>query len=213
MDLPALLRQLRFNPAIATCLYWTARPIFDVSGHLRAQIASKLRRNGGAITYDGIGLRFPRNVGTGFISSICWHGVDGFEPHTWATLRALLKDAGTFLDVGSNIGFYAVLAKKISPTVEVIAFEPVPTLCAGHRLFCQANGVPGNVHQLALSDTNGTARFYRPTEDDAVDESSAGTITAASWQARRSHTEIIVQTTTLDEFLMDKTLKQPVVIN
>jgi FkbM family methyltransferase len=207
----AALRRLRFNPVVADTLYWVARPLFDIAGFARGVFSQRLRRNGGSAEYDGIALHFPRNVGSEFISSICWHDIDGFEPDTWRTLRKLLQGAGTFLDVGSNIGFYAVLAKKIAPTVEVEAFEPYPPLCANNRLFAKANGVTYTIHQMALSDCSGTSTLYRPADDTGT-EPSASTIATGSWQSRKAHTELIVETSTLDALLTDRTLKRPVVM-
>jgi hypothetical protein len=113
-----------------------------------------LNLHGRSVVYDGVPLRFPRRVGDGLLWSLCRHGTRGFEPDTWAALRALLTEAKVFLDVGSNIGFYSTLARKIAPTAEVIAFEPLPSLCDAHRLFCEANGVSVELAELALSDVN-----------------------------------------------------------
>ncbi len=207
-----LLRQARFNPALSAVLYVLARPAFNATGFLNVQIARKLRRNGGSAVYDEFVLHFPKNVGVEFLSSICWHGTAGFEAQTWATLRSLLKNAGTFLDIGANIGLYAVLAKKLSPDTEVIAFEPSQRLYADHRLFCQANAVTDEVHQIALSDSVGTATLFQPIEGDGSIPSSAATIIPVSWQARHLHAENTVPKTTLDAFLRGRTLKPPVVM-
>jgi len=166
--------------------------------------------HGRTAAYDGVPLRFPPNVGDGLLWSLCRYGTRGFEPDTWATLRTLLADAKVFLDVGSNIGFYSVLAGKIAPTIEIIAFEPLPALCDAHRLFCEANGVAVEFQPLALSDMNGAATLFLPTEDG--DEVSTATITKVSWQARKPHDEITVRTMKLDTFLACRPLQMPVVI-
>jgi FkbM family methyltransferase len=160
--------------------------------------------------YDGVPLRFPRRVGDGLLWSLCRYGTRGFEPDAWGALRTLLADAKVFLDVGSNIGFYSILARKIAPTVEIIAFEPLPSLCAAHRLFCEANGVSVELAQLALSDVNGTTALYLPKSEGS--ELSTATLTKASWQARKPHEEISVRIIKLDSFLACRQLQKPVVI-
>src|SRR5262245_51642421 len=45
-----------------------------------------------------------------------------FEPHTCHTLRRLIQRSETFIDIGANICFYSVLAKRIAPQIEVMSF-------------------------------------------------------------------------------------------
>jgi FkbM family methyltransferase len=205
------LRQVRSIPSVSVILYSLGRPAFSLAKALQAQIAQRVRRNGGTCLYDGIRLRFPRDVGIGFLSEISWHGVQGFEPHTWYTLRRLIQRSGTFIDIGANICFYSVLAKRIAPQIDVLSFEPVPALCEQSRKFHASNGVPANIYQIAISDTDGRATLYQPDEIETA-ETAASTLAAASWQARKAHREIIVETAKLDTFLSDRPLHSPVTI-
>jgi FkbM family methyltransferase len=159
--------------------------------------------------YDGVSLHFPPNVGDAILWGLCWDGMGGFEPDTWATLRRLVAGAKVFLDIGSNIGMYSVLVPKIVPDIQVIAFEPQPALRDAHRRFCEANGVTVEFVSLALSDANGTATLYVPTEDESK---GTATIASASWQARKPHDEISIRTMSLDAFLAGRPLRTPVVI-
>jgi FkbM family methyltransferase len=156
-------------------------------------------------------LCFPRSVGIGILSAISWHGTEGFEPHTWATLQLLIQRSGTFIDIGSNIGFYSVLAKRLAPQIDVLSFEPVPALCEQSRKFHRSNNVPANIYQVALSNTDGLAKLYQPIEREC-DETSASTLVTDSWQARKSHVELIVQTAKLDTFVSNRTLRRPITI-
>ena len=173
-----------------------------------------LRLHGRTIVYDGVILRFPPNVGDDLLWSLCRYSTQGFEPDTWATLRALLADAGTFLDIGSHIGMYSVLARSIAPRADIIAFEPVPALCKRHRLFCKANDAAVELHQLALSDVNRTVALYLSAEEASEHgaELATATIASTSWQARKEHDEISVPAMTLDTFLAERELKMPLVI-
>jgi FkbM family methyltransferase len=205
------LRRARSRPWVATSLYSLASPICRVARSLQAQLTRRVRRNGGTCQYDGVTLRFPRNVGMGFLSEISWHGTEGFEPNTWRILRSLIEKSGTFIDIGANIGFYSVLAKRVSPDVDVLSFEPIPMLCEQNRAFHRCNQLRSNVRQIALSDGDGLAKLYQPIEDD-IDETSASTLAGASWQARQAHRELDVETARLDTLLSGEVLRIPVTL-
>src|SRR5271166_5810804 len=100
------LRRARYNPLLSSILYRVGAPVRSVADAVGRQIARKVRLNGGQATYDGIRLCFPRDVGPDFLSNIVWYGQDGFEPYTWRVLKMCLEGAGTFFDIGANIGFY-----------------------------------------------------------------------------------------------------------
>ncbi len=205
------LYRVRSNFLGSLILYAIGRPTYNLARVLEIQIAKRVRRNGGSCLYDGVRLRFPRNVGIGFLSEISWHGVQGFEPYTWYTLRRLIERSGTFIDIGSNIGFYSVLAKRVAPQIDVLSFEPVPTLYEQSRRFHASNGVRPNVYQIAISDSDGRGKLYQPIEAD-IDETSASTLTAESWQARKTHREVVVETAKLDTLLLNRTLRDPLTI-
>ena len=176
-----------------------------------AHIARKayIGLRGRTVAYDGIPLTFPPGIADGLLWSIARHGVSGFEPETWRTLRSLLPGAGTFLDIGANLGFYSVLAKKVNPSINVIAFEPLPELIEGHTKFCEANKLQIDLYRLALSDHNGTATFYVPLNET---KPSTSTLRATSWQARKRHRQLTVPIMTLDRLLHGRTLREPLLI-
>lgn len=205
-----LLQRARLHPVVATLLYAAAMPVQRAAHFTDEQIVRRIRRNGGSATYDGCRLIFPTNVGPGFLSLISWQGMDGYEPLVWRTLRELLVSAGTFIDIGAHIGLFGVLASKINPDCSVIAFEPVPGLADHCRKLFESNGTSAEIHDIALSDHDGTATFFLPVESTGY--SSAGTLSTASWQARKDRQEITVKTAQLDTLLNGGTLKGPVVL-
>ena len=206
------LQRARYQPLLSRILYGVGRPVHSVAETISREIARKVRLNGGEATYDGIRLRFPRDVGPGYLSNITWYGQDGFEPHTWTALKTCLEGAGTFLDIGANIGFYSVLAHRIAPNAEILSFEPAPSIQTAARRFLAANGVPDTICPVALSDHNGTAKLYLPAEDHDFGESSANTLVSDSWQAHQKHNEIQVEVARLDSFLGDRALTRPVIV-
>ncbi len=206
------LQRARYQPLLSRMFYGVGRPVRALVEILGRQIAQKVRLNGGEVTYDGIRLVFPRYVGTGYLSNIAWHGEDGFEPHTWRVLKTCLQGAGTFFDIGANIGFYSALAQRIAPSAKIRSFEPVPSIQAEARRFLEANGIADTLCSVALSDRDGTATLYLPDEDHDFGESSANTLVANSWQALKRHREIVVAVKRLDSFLVDDSLVRPVVM-
>jgi len=84
-------------------------------------------------------------------------------------LETTLTAGATFLDIGSNVGFFALMAaRRVGPTGRVYAFEPDPEICE-----CLVRSAKANTYsqveafQLALSDRDGELRFYRATDGTA----------------------------------------------
>ncbi len=84
-------------------------------------------------------------------------------------LQQTLTLGSTFLDVGSSVGFYSLIAAKlVGPQGRVVAFEPDPVTCESLTRSARANSFDNiDTHQLALSDRNGDATFYHATSGTA----------------------------------------------
>jgi FkbM family methyltransferase len=80
-----------------------------------------------------------------------------YEPHVTERLRARLLPGATFVDVGANVGFYALLAaQRVGPSGRVIAFEPNPDNLKPlllNRLLNDAAQI--DVRPFAVSDEEG----------------------------------------------------------
>jgi FkbM family methyltransferase len=76
-------------------------------------------------------------------------------------LHELLHPGGVFFDVGSNVGFFALLgAREVGPQGSVHAFEPVPRIAEAIRRNAALNGFENvHVHEVAVSDREGTAEL------------------------------------------------------
>src|SRR2546429_4756622 len=77
--------------------------------------------------------------------------------HELDVLGQIVTPGGTAVDVGANQGFFAFAFCGIVDRVE--AFEPNPDYAAFARRML---GARAQVHQVALSNTNGTAEFVVP---------------------------------------------------
>ncbi|MBO0768044.1 MAG: FkbM family methyltransferase [Solirubrobacterales bacterium] len=109
---------------------------------------------------DGLGLLWAYEPGP--FSSTLWaeQGVN-YEQAEIEALAALLKDGGTLVDVGANIGLHSVTLTKRIPGLSVQAFEPVSATLSLLERNAAKNGVSGQIrtHHLALSDHDGELRL------------------------------------------------------
>jgi FkbM family methyltransferase len=102
-------------------------------------------------------------------------GLAGYEPEAMACFLALLQAArpGAVLDVGANVGLYALLAAAASGR-DVRAFEPTPELAAVARATARRNGLEVVVEEMALGRTSGTATLYLSDRTDSSNSLAAG---------------------------------------
>ena len=102
-------------------------------------------------------------------------GLAGFEPETLACFLACLDHArpGAVLDVGANVGVYALLAAARCRR-PVRAFEPTPHIARTARELAAANRLPIEVSELAMGDRAGNAVFTLSSTSDASNSLAAG---------------------------------------
>lgn len=85
-----------------------------------------------------------------------------WEPEISTILRERLRPGDTFVDVGANVGYHAVLGARLTgPTGRVVAVEPEPR---NHQLLTanlrrHATGSHSTIAAAAL-DTAGTVEFW-----------------------------------------------------
>lgn len=103
-------------------------------------------------------------------------GVAGYEPETLATALALVENYGIaqFIDIGANIGFYALVMKALcGDRLAVDAYEPMPELNAIASGLAAANGLSINLRAEALSNVSGVATFYLSAKSDTSNSLNA----------------------------------------
>lgn len=85
-----------------------------------------------------------------------------YEPFKTAMLLRLLAPGMTYVDVGANKGYFALLAAKhLNGTGQVLAFEPEPSNCHCIQQSLQANGYTKvKILEVALSDCNERGSLY-----------------------------------------------------
>lgn len=132
-----------------------------------------------------------------------WNGYKNFEYS--ALFESLSKNIESFLDIGSNIGYYSLIACKSNPNIKAYAFEPA--LGPKHYLNknIELNKFESQIKpiDLALSDTTGNIDFYeveslkyKNLKYNLAGEGNAGTKTTS-----RNFIKNTVKATTLEKFV------------
>ena len=89
------------------------------------------------------------------------HGI--WEPYETALVRQYLSEGDTFLDIGANLGYYAVLgALAVGEKGRVFAFEPEPDNFQLLQRNLQRNALAerADCFAVALSDAEGEMPLY-----------------------------------------------------
>lgn len=109
---------------------------------------------------EGIRLYCPDNEAR--VAPIEIINFNHYEPVETRVMDLLAANAHTILDVGANIGLYAIRFAKRLTQAHIYAFEPVPTSYAFLQRNVAANQVGAQIScfNYGLSDTSGTVNFY-----------------------------------------------------
>ncbi len=90
-----------------------------------------------------------------------------YEPFETRIAQELLPDAGCFVDIGANIGYYTLLgARRVGPRGQVFAFEPEPRNFALLRQNLERNGYSNTqLENAAVSNISGLLQLYISAEN------------------------------------------------
>ena len=143
------------------------------------------------------------NITSPITQTLFWGGVHAFENEEFPFFTKLISSCNLMLDIGSNIGYYTLLAKRFQPNIKVIAFEPMPSVFKYLNKNIQINHYK-NVftEQLALSNINGNASFYtriNPRMKSIVDQLPGDSSLDSS--IVQSAIEVQVKLETLDNYV------------
>lgn len=141
---------------------------------------------------------------TSYVSQLLfWNGYKKFEYSE--IFEKLIKEANCFFDIGSNIGYYSLIAAKSNPNIKAYAFEPAlgPKFYLNENI--SINKFQNNIKaiDLALSNKTGNIDFYevenvkyKYLKYNLAGEGNAGTKTTS-----RDFVKNTVKTTTLNHFV------------
>lgn len=102
---------------------------------------------------------FESNQTCNLVRLLYWEGTEAFEyVDLFADLASRVR---SFVDVGSNVGFYSLLAAKANPGMRILALEPASGPLHYLRLNIAANGMEERIGVLpvAASRQAGVLRF------------------------------------------------------
>ncbi|MGE4281547.1 MAG: FkbM family methyltransferase [Magnetospirillum sp.] len=124
---------------------------------------------------------------------------------------SLMSDA-TVLDVGANIGLFALYIRDRYPQARIVAYEPMPEAFAALAHNMAVMNPPGRAVQLALGAAPGWADFdYFPgvsalsTQDHALGERMAGGLRALLAGGQDAPVQDILDKTGATEMATDST--------
>ena len=141
---------------------------------------------------------------TSFVTRLLYYeGPEAFEYSR--IFKVLIKRCHGFIDVGANIGYYSLLAAKVNPLIEVVAFEPAPGPAQFLVQNIELNRLTGIIEPstLALSDQQGEMNFYSVRNPKYPEIPNLGGVGSLLQQS--TNREVIkVKLSTLDEFIRSK---------
>lgn len=159
-------------------------------------------------------FKISTNPTSWFSKKVFWDNVEGFEFNSVKIFCELAKTSRVFFDIGSNIGYYSLLASAIkNKDIAVYAFEPMPSAFAYLQENIRINGFANiRPQQLALSNGKGSATFYsilnekfkafpQLTGDGGLSQTQSGQRTKITFE---------VQTDTLDNFVKEQLSAQKI---
>ena len=135
------------------------------------------------------------------------YGLGTNELPVQEALRDLLHPGAVCFDVGSNVGFFALLAaREVGPDGAVHAFEPVPRIAEAVRRNAALNGFAHvHVHAVAVADVAGEAELLLAAHPGGA------TLSAADAPGDPAGTTI-VRVVTLDELVRSGDVPVPHVV-
>ncbi|MFD1470320.1 FkbM family methyltransferase [Hymenobacter caeli] len=141
----------------------------------------------------GPGLRLHLRLEDWIQQNIYFLG--GYEEPGQRFLERYLRPGDVFIDVGANIGLYALAAaRRVGPRGRVHAFEPVPDTAARLRQHVALNELANiTVVEMAVSNAPGPVAIYLPPA------SNSGMASLYAYTAEL-HALATVSATTLDAY-------------
>jgi FkbM family methyltransferase len=159
---------------------------------------------------EGKSMLFHANPTSNLLRVLFWKGIEGFEFNEYKIFVPLVKKSKVFFDIGANIGYYSLVAKKFNPDIIVHGFEPMPSAFKYFNINKDLNKFHDiNTHLIALTNYKGEAVFHSNLNprflkikdhlfgDNSLNQRATGNF---------SRFKIDVKTNTLDNFV-DEHLK------
>jgi FkbM family methyltransferase len=90
-------------------------------------------------------------------------GFDGVNPEFTRIFQAMAKGANSVIDLGSYLGYYALIAAKVNSSSRVYSVEPLPDSVAYQRHLNRNNNVENiQICPVGVAKKSGSVPFYIP---------------------------------------------------
>ena len=195
LSLNMAARRSRLGPLMARLAYWLWDTAWDGYFGIRAAILGHIAR------FEVQGRPMLMDTRDRTVTRVLY-AFGEYEPFETALLNRVLEPGFTFIDIGANTGYYALLAAgAVGKLGRVVAFEPSPfnaeILARNVRLNNLSNVV---VEQMALSSGEGEVKLYL-SSINAGDHRIYDGHDDDFYNAGKSRTYIQVRAVTLDKYL------------
>ncbi|SFT41723.1 methyltransferase, FkbM family [Algoriphagus locisalis] len=189
-----------------------ARPIYSILRSLHPFFKFKKRTffdKFNVKTKDGVSF-FLYNNAFYWETEMFWAGFENFdyEKKTRMIWCQLAKSSQLIFDIGSNSGWFSVMAKAYNPKATVHAFEPQPNIYQVLVKNNEINRFDIHCHQVALSDTKGEFPFYNTGDQTFTTENTNHGSLNKEWRPIKQHS-ILVKVDRLDDLIESKQILKP----
>jgi FkbM family methyltransferase len=132
-------------------------------------------------------------------NEIFWDGLEnGWEKLSFKLWIEMCKESTVILDIGSNTGVYALMARSLNPKAQVYAFEPLDFIFSKLTRNCDLNSYSIDCIEKACSNFKGEAKVFLPKGAEHV---TSVTVNKSLLDKNRVTDEKIIKTVRLDEFI------------
>lgn len=190
---------------IATAYETFHQYLFQYAMHL-GQVDIKeitIDRAGVIFTTRSTGMKFRCQIGDHRSPPIETFNFADFEPSESKMMEKLFEGRHIFFDIGANIGWHSINLSAKYRNARFFCFEPIPKTFTQLNENISINALENiSVFNIALSDTPGEQKYFYYT-------ACSGNASAANLSDRPDVTEIVCNQTTLDKFILGKSLPPP----
>lgn len=157
-------------------------------------------------TREGGSLKLRTNQTCYATKLIFWDG--GYLNYEYSAIYVrLIKKVNSFFDIGSNLGYYSLLAEHLNPAIRVTAFEPAEGPLHYLRENIRLNKCSNiAIESIALSDREGEIEFHEIQNEkySYLRYNLAGENNTGTRELTRPVEKHKVKTKTLDAYVREK---------
>ena len=207
-----LIKKIRKNLIISNLKLPIWKPIFQLIKKVylpSMEIRQKLKFIGQfEMKLDDTKTLKLNNFGFFIENEMFWAGLKSeWEHESLSIWIELAKKSSVIFDIGANTGIFSLLAKGFNPSAKIYGFEPQPNICKCFSKQIALNHFDIKAFQLALSNENGSTKFYNYGFDTFNSNTTAGSLNQ-EFRNLVTQQAIDVETIRLEDFLKREKILQ-----